>query len=108
MRVGMMPGVLALHELTPRANWRHVRMPDWVDENTRVYHGFRLTVAGREWTEIVTHFDGKRTTAYVTANGFNIDCHGPVIESVAGKAACHRKVVRTWFRRHCNMEIEFK
>ncbi len=98
---------ITLHEMNARQNFP-LGIPDWVDEDTRLYIGFRGIVAAREWTCIITHFDGKKTTAYVTCNGFYIEHHGPAINSYYSDRACHRKVVREWFRDFCGLEVRFE
>lgn len=102
------PRHLTLHETTPRANWPAGRMPEWVDEGTRLYTGFELLVAAHRWREIVVAYDGSDTTAYVTANGFDMGHHGPAIHAVRGKGACYRRVVREWFRAFCSTEVTFE
>lgn len=98
---------LTITELTPRKNWPSGRMPDWVDERTRLYSGFKINAAGRQWTEILAHHDGERTTAYLTADGFRVDGHGPAIHQVDGGTAKYRKVVSEWFRDFADAEVSF-
>ena len=99
---------IRLHELIASENWRGARNPpEWAGENARLYTGFKVTVAAREWSEIVTHFEDGVTTAYVTAAGFDLSSHGPAIDSVRGKCARHRKVVRRWFSDFFDVEVTF-
>ena len=99
--------LLQVRENTTAKNWPAGRKPEWLDERTRLYTGFRVTSCGREWVEIVTAYDGEATTAYLTAHGFRLDAHGPAIHRIKGKAACHRKVIREWFRDFCKSEVVF-
>lgn len=99
---------VTLHEGTPRKNWHGVRMPDWVDEGSRLYTGVTVNAAGREWHEIVVAYDGEATTAYLTANGYDLALHGPAIHTVRGKGACYRRVLREWFRETYHMEVRFE
>jgi hypothetical protein len=98
---------ITLHEITPGKNWPAGKRPDWVDERTRLYTGFIVTVAAREWESIVTAFDGVRTTAYLTAYGFDLEHHGPAVESMAGASACHRKCVKKWFEDSYAVNVSF-
>lgn len=66
-----------------------------------------IRAAGQEWTEIVTVFDGGYTTAYLTHFGFDIDRHGPAVHRIKGATACHRKVMRQWFRDTYRREVIF-
>ena len=99
--------VVTLTELTPAKNWPSGRRPDWLDERTRLYEGVTINAAAREWHEILVHHDGERTTAYLTANGFDIEYHGPAIHIIKGESACYRKCVREWFRDIYHMEVRF-
>lgn len=92
-----MIGDVTLREASPRTNWRFVPVPEWVDERTRLYTGASVKVDGREWAQLLTHFDGRATTLYVTNDGFRLDRVGPAVEVATGSIACHRKVVRRWF-----------
>lgn len=93
--------MVRLHETTPRKNWVHRRMPDWVDERTRLYTGVNITAAAQEWNEIVVHFDGEATTAYITHNGFDLALKGPAIHKLKGETGQYRKVVTEFFRDYC-------
>jgi hypothetical protein len=99
-------GELKLTETTPSKNWPAGKRPEWVDERTRLYSGFEIAAAGREWHAILTHFDGARTTAYLTQNGFDLGQHGPAVEAVKGSRACHRKCVRKVFECY-DVEVTF-
>lgn len=99
--------LVKLHETTPRKNWLHRRMPDWVDERTRLYTGCTITAAAQEWEQIVVHFDGEATTAYITHNGFDLDLKGPAIHKLNGEVGQYRKVVSEWFRDYCKSEVVF-
>lgn len=101
---------LTISETTARENWPH-GLPDWVEENSRLYGGFLLNVATKDWRYILTIYDGKETTAYLTNHGFSAepsDGCGPAINSIKGKTAQHRKCVREWFRDFCDTEVTFK
>ena len=98
---------LELHELTPSKNWPVGRMPEWVDERTRLYSGFKVSVATKDWTQVLAVFDGESTTAYLTANGFDLEGHGPAIESISGKTEQYRKTVRKWFAESYGVEVSF-
>lgn len=101
---------LTVYETTARENWPH-GMPEWAEENSRLYSGFSLNVATREWHYILTIYDGRKTTAYLTNHGFSAepsDGCGPAINSIKGKTAQHRKCVREWFRDFCDTEVKFK
>ena len=80
-------GTVTLHEATPVQNWRHVRKPEWVDECSRVYDGMALKVAGHVWRQVLVVFDGERTTAYLTANGFDWRAQGHIAYV---QRACHQ------------------
>lgn len=99
---------VTLTELTPQRNWPTGRKPDYIDERTRLYEGVTIKAAAREWREILVHFDGEITTAYLTANGFDVEYHGPAINAVEGESACYRKCVREWFRDTYHMEVTFE
>lgn len=101
-------GTVTLHEATPVQNWRHVRKPEWVDECSRVYDGMALKVAGHVWRQVLVVFDGERTTAYLTANGFDWRAHGPAIHQIRSKTACYRRVVREWFKDFCHVDVAFR
>ena len=93
--------MVRLHETTPRKNWAHRRMPEWVDERTRLYTGCTITAAAQEWSEIVVHFDGEATTAYITHAGFDLALKGPAIHQLKGETGQYRKVVTEFFRDYC-------
>ena len=99
---------IRLHELSASENWRGARNPpEWARENARLYTGFKVTCAAKEWSEVVTHFEDGITTAYVTAAGFDLSRHGPAIHAISGKCAQHRKVVSQWFSDFCDVEVTF-
>jgi len=98
---------LELTETTARKNWPAWRIPEWADQGARLYTGFKVSAAARDWTEIVTVCEDGITTAYLTAAGFDTKRHGPAIATAKGKAAQHRKVVRQWFREYCGVEVSF-
>ena len=99
---------LRVRENTTAENWPTGRKPEWLDERTRLYTGFRVTACGRDWAEILTAYDGEVTTAYLTQYGFRLDAHGPAIHRIRGKVACHRRVIREWFRDYCGgKEVRF-
>lgn len=98
---------VTLRELTPARNWGGHKLPDWVDERTRLYTGVTVRCAGQEWAEILAHFDGGATTAYITRCGFDVERHGPAIGRAGGGAAKYRDVVRTWLRETYGMEVTF-
>lgn len=101
--------VWTIRETTPADNWPVGRRPQWVEENSRLYAGFKLRVAGRDWREILTLYDGAGcTTAYVTASGFDPMRPGPALHRIKARTACHRRVIREWFRDFCGVEVEFK
>lgn len=98
---------LQITETTPARNWPAGRRPEWVDESIRLFTGFRITSCGRDWTEIVTVYGDGATTAYLTAYGFRLDARGPAIHRIKGNVACHRRVIREWFRDYCGKEVTF-
>jgi len=103
-----MSGTITLHEALPHANWPSGRMPEWVDEGSRLYTGVTINAAARDWHEILVVFDGKTTMAYLTANGFDMRAHGPAITAINGGHACYRKVLREWFRDFYKMGVTFE
>ena len=102
-----MAKLIRLHETTPRKNWTHRRMPEWVDERTRLYTGCTITAAAQEWSEIIVHFDGEATTAYITHAGFDLDLKGPAIHKLKGETGQYRKVVTEWFDVFTGREVVF-
>ena len=103
-----MSETVTLHELTAERNWRGSRMPEWAERDSRVYAGVPVSAAGVTWPEIVTHFDGRRTTAYLTRCGFDLRRRGPALHVVSGETACHRKVLREWFRATWGQVVRFE
>ena len=99
---------LTIHENTVAKNWNPALRPEWVDERTRVYTGFKIRVAARDWRQIVVEYNGKYTTAYVTNAGFDLSRHGPAINNYYSDRACYRKVVREWFRNFCHTDVVFE
>lgn len=99
---------IAVTETAPRDNWPAGRMPDWVDDETRLYTGFTLCVTAREWPAIIAHFDGKRTTAYLTMGGFDLDRRGPAVHRIEGDRAAFRRAVGEFFRDSYQMEVSFR
>jgi hypothetical protein len=94
-------GELKLTETTPSKNWPAGKRPEWVDERTRLYTGCTITAAAQEWSQIVVHFDGEATTAYLTHAGFDLDLKGPAIHKLKGETGQYRKVVSEFFRDFC-------
>lgn len=99
--------IVTLHELTASKNWTAGRRPEWADTGARLYTGVSINTAGRKWTELVTVHDGTKTTLYLTQNGFDTQAHGPALHVIKGGTACHRKVVREFFRDQYKREVEF-
>lgn len=99
---------ITLYETLPSKNWPSGRRPEWLDERTRLYTGVTINAAAQQWTEIVTHYDGEATTAYLTRNGFDVRSRGPALEAIGGDKACHRKVIRKWFADTYQKEVDFR
>lgn len=97
---------ITLHELTPERNWHGTRKPDWYEPRCRLYTGITLTRDGHAYEGLLTHFDGRATTAYLTDGGLDVSEHGPRLLSREGDTACHRRLVREIFETR-NMEVSF-
>ena len=98
--------IVKVREMTATQNFRHSKKPDWYDEGVRVYSGFEIWARGRAWHEIATRYDGSCTVAYLTRHGFDVTRHGPEIRRTYSEQACHRRLVREFFREH-GMEVEY-
>ena len=100
-------GMLRLYEGKPRMNWPNGRMPDWVDERTRLYTGFTIEQDGETWDCIVTHHNGQRTTAYLTNAAYDLEHKGPEVAHVDGVVARHRKLVADFFATKFEKVVTF-
>jgi len=96
-----------LHEYTPAENFRYTRnKPEWLDERTRLYTGITFNSNGRQFKELLAHFDGEKTTLYVTDKGFNVSEAYKNIHEINGPCGAYRRCVTEFFRKQ-GIEVSF-
>ena len=89
---------IELHEMHPAKNWPKGRRPEWYDERCRLYYGIVFNNGGHQYRELLAHFDGEKTTLYLTDCGFNVAETGPIAYELPGTRAAYRKAVRELFK----------